>query len=117
MDLAYDEFQAAREIFLNINLPVETCLALVHLARIRLLERRIVRSGQQAGILSRKSSNPLVRSNPWSRLFSNQEDLLSCLEEHLPEDPFTRDLVREVSSFQSRLPGLLEKLEFNILPV
>ena len=116
LDLAQDEFTAALEIFLNNNLPVETCLAQLQLAGIiclqgKLPEAALILQSVQVIIQTLGTIQPLVPT------FSHQDDLLTCLEEHLPEEPFTRDLVREVSAFKSRLPNLLKQLEFIILPI
>jgi len=116
MDLAQDEFRAALEIFKNNNLPVESCLAQLHQAGIdclgeKLPEAALILKSVQEMIQDLGTIHPLIPA------LSNQEELLTCLEEHLPQEPFTRDLVREVSAFKARLPSLLDKLEFNFLPV
>jgi LuxR family maltose regulon positive regulatory protein len=110
------DFKAAREIFLKIDLPMETCLTLVHLAWIDCLRGSTADAENklksvQENIQSLGTFQPLVPT------FSQQEDLLSCLEDHLPADRFTRNIVRTVSGFRSYLPGLLETLDFNILPL
>ncbi len=79
LDQAYLEFQAAREIFSDNNLPVETCLALVHLARInclrgKLSEAALTLNSLQEIIQSLGTIQPLIPT------FSGQKDLLNCLE-------------------------------------
>ena len=113
LDQAYSEFQRAQEIYINVNLPVETTLALVHLAWIDCLrgfpaDAKKKLTSVQENIQSLGTLQPLVLT------FSQQEDLLPCLEDHLPENRFTRDIVRAVSDFCSHLPGLLETLAFNV---
>jgi len=114
-DQAYNEFISALELFSKINLPRKTSLTLVHLARIDCLR------GSKAEAITRLNSvNKIIQSlgtlHPLIPVFSYQETLLSCLEDHLPEESFTRDLVRSVSEFRSLLPNILEKLESNIIP-
>ncbi len=116
LDLAQEEFTAALEIFSNNNLPVETCLTRLQLAGIDCLrgelpEAALMLQSAQVIIQTLGKVQPLVPA------LSHQDDLLTCLEEHLPQEPFTRNLVREVSAFKSRLPGLLDKLELTILPI
>ncbi len=116
LEQVYPEFEKAWRIFAKIKLPVETGLALVQLARINCLRAETAQAERKL-----ESVREIIRSlgtiRPLVPAVSVQDDLLTCLEEHLPGDPFTRELVREVSAFKSHLPGILEKLEFNILPV
>ena len=110
------DFKAAREIFLKIDLPMETCLTLVHLAWIDCLRGSLADAENKLKSVQ-KNIQSLGTFQPLVPTFSQQEDLLSCLEDHLPADRFTRNIVRTVSGFRSYLPGLLETLDFNILPL
>ena len=116
MDLAQDEFRAALEIFSNNNLPVESCLTQLHQAGIDCLGGNLPEAAHIMNSVQEKIQD-LGTIHPLVPTFSNQPELLTCLEEHLPQEPFIRDLVREVSAFKARLPNLLEKLGLNFLPI
>jgi len=110
--LAQAEFQAALEIFSRNNLPVETCLSQVQLARLDCLggdtsqaEHRL--EAVHENIRSLGTIQPLIPT------LSRDVELLSCLESHQPKDPFTVDLVRAVSDFHACQPGLLKELGFD----
>ena len=114
-DQAYDEFRSALDLFSKINLPRKTGLTLVHLAGIDCLR------GSKAEAITRLNSvTKIIQSlgslHPLIPVFSDHEALLSCLEDHLPEEQFTKDLVRSVSEFRSLLPSILAKLDSNIIP-
>lgn len=115
LDQAYTEFEAALEFFESNKLSIETCQSLAHLARIDCLRGESSKADHRL-----KSVQKIIQSvgtiQPLVPSFARQDDLLTCLEDHLPDDPFTIDLVRAVSAFRSRLPILLEKLAFNIVP-
>ncbi|MFV1950053.1 MAG: tetratricopeptide repeat protein [Anaerolineales bacterium] len=115
LDRAYDEFKAAREIFSKISLPVESSLAILYLAQINCLKGLFPEAGGKLQSVQ-EIMGSLGTVQPLVPALSDQVNLLFSLEQHLPADPFLKDLVRGVNEFQSRLPDLLESLQFNLLP-
>lgn len=90
LDQAYQELQKARDIFITNNLPVETSLTLVHLAGIDCLNGSLP-DAESKLISAQKQIKQLGTHQPLVLALSNQEDLLSCLDEHLPANQFVKD--------------------------
>jgi ATP/maltotriose-dependent transcriptional regulator MalT/DNA-binding SARP family transcriptional activator len=114
LEQASAEFRAAQEIFSTVNMPVETTIALIYLVRIEylggsLLEAQNQLSRAQEIIQSLGTFQPLVP------VLADQLVFLSSLGEHIPADRFIKDLIHAIDDFQTRLPGLLESMEFNRL--
>jgi DNA-binding SARP family transcriptional activator len=109
--LAQNEFQAALEIFSRNNLPVETCLCQVQLARLDCLGGDLSQAGPRLEAVQQQVRS-LGTIQPLVPALSRDGELLSCLESHLPRDLFTAELVRAVSDFNARRPVLLEELGF-----
>ncbi len=109
------EIKVAQEAFSNVNMPVETTIALIYLARIEHMGGSVLNAHSQLNraeeiIQSLGTLQPLVPA------LVDQLDFLSSLEDHFPADLFIKDLIQATSDFQIRLPGLLESMEFNRLP-
>ena len=115
LEQAYQEFKAAWEIYLSINQPVETSLALLHLAGIDCLNGSLP-DAETKLISAQEQIEPLGILQPLVLALSYQESLLSCLDDHLPENQLTKDIILGVKTFQSQLSSLLESLKFNLLP-
>ncbi|MCK5795492.1 MAG: hypothetical protein KAH12_12335, partial [Anaerolineales bacterium] len=109
------EFNAAQEVFLNINMLVETTIALIYLAVIEHLRGSVSNARDQ---LNRAQENiqSLCTLQPLIPVLADQLDFLSSLEDHFPADLFINDLIQAVNDFQIRLPGLLDSMAFNRLP-
>jgi LuxR family maltose regulon positive regulatory protein len=116
LEEAVVEFQMARETFLAIDLPVEACLALVHLARLECLAGDQPAAEDNLGSVQEAVSS-LGTLQPLVPCFFAQEDLLGCLQEHLPQYPFTQQITLAVEEFQAQLSSLLDVLEFSRLPL
>ena len=115
MDQAYQEFKQAQENFILINRSVETSLALVYLAGLDCLKGSLP-DAESKLVSVQKKIESLGILQPLVLALANQELLLSCLVDHLPENKFTQDVVLGVNTFRSQLPALLESLNFNLLP-
>ena len=115
LDQAYQEFQKAREIFITNNLPVETSHALIHLVRLDCLKGSLP-DAETKLISVQKQIKQLGILQPLVLALSYQEDLISCLNDHLPANQFIKDIILGVNTFRSQLSSLLESLNFNLLP-
>ena len=115
LDQAYQEFKKAREIFSTNNLPVETSHTLLHLAGIDCLKGSLP-DAESKLISAQNQIEALGILQPLVLVLSYQEDLINCLNDHLPENQFTKDLLLGIHTFWSQLPSLLESLKFNLLP-
>ena len=109
------EFNAAQEIFSRVNMPVETTIALIYLARIEHLKGSV---SDAQGQLNRAEEiiQSLGTLQPLVPVLTDQLDFLSSLEDHFPADLFIKDLIQAINDFQIRLPDLLDSMEFNRLP-
>ena len=115
LEEAAAEFNAAQEIFSRVNMPVETAIALIYLARIEHLRGSSLDSNSQLNraeeiIQSLGTIQPLVPN------LADQLDFLSSLEVHPPTDLLVKKLIHSINDFQRRLPDLLDSMEFNRLP-
>jgi DNA-binding SARP family transcriptional activator len=116
LERAGEEFETALEIFSGSNLSVESGLALLALAGID------CQGGDQTAALGKMEAfQEIARSlgtlKPFIPTLAAEEPLLSCLEDHLEQDPLIAVLVREVKAFRSQLPALLETLAARKLPI
>lgn len=109
------EFNAAQEIFSKVNMPVETAIALIYFARIEHLRGSSLDGNSQLNrvqeiIQSLGTIQPLVPN------LADQLDFLSSIEVHPPIDLLIKKLIHSINDFKTRLPGLLDSMEFNRLP-
>ena len=112
LEQASAEFRAAREVFSNAEMPVETITSLIYLARIDYLRGSLSEAHNhfnraQEIILSLGTFQSMIP------VLADQLDLLSSLGDHIPDDRFIKDLIHAVDDFQTSLPGLMESMEFN----
>ena len=115
LDQAYQEIKKAVEILGANNQPLETSLALIHLAGIDCLK------GSKPDAEEKLQSahdllDPLGKVQPLALHLASQEDLIACLNDLLPENPFVKDTTLGVNLFRSQLPSLLESMQFDQLP-
>ena len=115
LDQAYQAFLRAREVFLSINLPIETNIARIHLAGIDCLNGSLPEAKNKL-LAIQEQIDSLGITQPLVLALFNQVDLSTCLEEHLPADPLAKVLTLGVNTLRSQLPSLLELLDFNLLP-
>ena len=109
------EFNAAQEDFSKVYMPVETAIALIYLARIEQLRGSSLNSNSQLN-RAEKIIQSLGTIQPLVPNLTDQLDFLSSLEVHPPTDLLIKKLILSINDFQTRLPGLLDSMEFNRLP-
>jgi DNA-binding SARP family transcriptional activator len=115
LDQAYQEFKKAQEIFTAINQPVDTSVVLIYLAGINCLSGYFP-DAEKNLVSAQKQIEQLSILQPLILALSYQEDLLSCLNDHLPANTFVGNLILGVKGFRSQIPSLLESLKLNLLP-
>ena len=114
LEQAYQEFKKSQEIYSSINQPVESSLALVHLARIDCLNGSLTEAEKKLVLAQKQMKLPGILQ-PLVTALSSHEDLISCFNYFLPENQFINDIIQEVNIFQSQLSSTLESLKFDQL--